>query len=215
MFCVCVYVCVCVCVCVCVYVCVCVCTCVCVHLVLIHLLRCGEPISGIILKSTRSFGDFRGCRPLGGSIANWIIFPRFLLSLSPLSRWDPRDQVWQWATSTSVCVHGTWCVCVCLSCYSGGSCPSCRSMSEEARGQTAWEVRSYYCRLCIICCSDLLVWLWVLVHQSWPKKSNPRVKSSAAFPFQSRHARSENPAGGRMSLCAAFGAQVGFLWPQL
>ena len=78
------------------------------HLVLTHLLRCGEPISGIIFKSTQSFGDFRGCRPLGGSIANWAIFPRFLLSLSPLSRGDPRDQFWQWATSMCVCV----CVCV-------------------------------------------------------------------------------------------------------
>ena len=40
--------------------------CVCVDVIL----RCGEPISGIISKCTRSFGDFRGRRPLGGSTAN-------------------------------------------------------------------------------------------------------------------------------------------------
>ena len=60
---------------VCVRACVRVCVCVMpsilfLHLVLTHLPRCGEPISGIILKSTQSFGDFRGYRPLGGSIAN-------------------------------------------------------------------------------------------------------------------------------------------------
>ena len=35
------------------------------HLVLTHLLRCGEPISGIIFKSTQSFGDFRGVSAVG------------------------------------------------------------------------------------------------------------------------------------------------------
>ena len=66
-----------------VFMCVCVCVCVWtrdhlmavlprtkVCLVLTNLLRYGEPISGIIFKSTQSFGDFRGCRPLGGSITN-------------------------------------------------------------------------------------------------------------------------------------------------
>ena len=59
-----------VCVCVCVCLCVCMCVYVCVSLFLILLLRCYELIGGIIFKSTQSFGDFRGCRPLDGSIAN-------------------------------------------------------------------------------------------------------------------------------------------------
>ena len=79
------------------------------HLVLTHLPRCGEPVSGIILQVHSEFGDFRGCRPLGSSLPNLDIFPRFLLSLFLLYRGDPCDQFWQWA-STVQCV----CVCVCV-----------------------------------------------------------------------------------------------------
>ena len=64
-----------------------------------------------ISKSTKSFGDFRGCRPLGDSIANAVIIPRFLLNLSPLFEGESRetDHSWQYST-VRVCV----CVCVCV-----------------------------------------------------------------------------------------------------
>ena len=99
------------------------------HLVHTHLLRCGEPISGTIFKSTQSFGDFRGCRPLGGSIANLVIFPRFLLSLSPspgethMTSFGSEQQV-QVCVSVCVCV----CVCVCVwacVCVGGGGGRGC------------------------------------------------------------------------------------------
>ena len=52
-----------------------------------------------------------------------------------------------------------------------------------------------------------------MIAQLWPKKSSPRIKGSAAFPFQLHHARSKNRSEhrrGRMSVDAAFGTCTGF-----
>ena len=65
------------------------------HLVLTHVLRCGEPISGIIFKSTQSFWGFQGVSAVGrfnSELSHLSKIP--FESLSPLPG-NPRDQFWQ------------------------------------------------------------------------------------------------------------------------
>ena len=66
------------------------------HLVLLHFLRCGEPMAyvGTLPSPARVPGGGGG----GGGVSRWVvpianrvIFPRFPLNLSPISRGDPLE----------------------------------------------------------------------------------------------------------------------------